>query len=345
MRASVVVPLAALLAAMGVSACAHGVAPLGNPAPRRRTEGPRAIPFAGGDPAQKGWTKVDGLLWVQTEDLDAWRKGELRLDDGYAPFDEADRVTKSPEAGYVLRTDHLVLRTDTTFARARELARIAEDHIDRVLAVYGGPLDLRLPADPLRIVVAARRADFTRLLASRVATPVDWGAFYEAADGTVYASDERRERGGLSIVADLRHEMTHAILDLGRPEAGRSRMFSRPQFWLWEGAAIWTEGLGDPPGQGQERFERFQRRLAWGDVVPLPELFGLGQDAFLGRHYDEVAVWMAWLMSVDGGARRPGVYALLLRVMDGEAELRDFERLVGISPEEAEKRWRATLGG
>ena len=345
MRASVVVSLAAFLAAAGGAACARSTSATDIPAPRRRMEGPRAIPFAGGDPLRKGWTKVDGLLWVETSDLDAWNRGEVRLGSGYASFAQADRVPKSPEEGYVLRTDHLVLRTDAPFARARELARLSEEHIDRVLAVYGEPLDLRLPADPLRIVVAAQRADFTRLLAARVPAPVDWGAFYEAADGTVYASDERRERGGLSGVADLRHELTHAILDLGRPESGRARMFVRPHFWVWEGAAIWTEGLGDPPDarQGRERFARFQRRFAWGDVVPLPELFPLGQDAFLGRHYDEVAALMSWLFSVDAGARRPGVLALLLRVMDGVAELGDFERLVGMSPEEADRRWRASL--
>src|SRR5688500_2999202 len=311
--------------------------------PRRRTDGPRSIPFAGGDPASKGWTKVDDLLWVRSEDADAYRRGLLRSGDGHLPVDEADRIEKSAQDGYVLRTDHAIVRTDVPFRRATTLARVVETHVTRVLDLFGPALDLRFPADPLRIVVAARRSEFERLLSERVAEPPSWGAFYQASDGTVYACDEPLARGGLSVVADVRHETTHAVLDLGRPDHGRERMFTRPHFWLWEGAAMWTEGLGDPPTarEGAERFARFRRRFAWGDVAPLAELFALGQDQFLGRHYDQAASFMTWLMSADGGAFQEGTMRLLARVMDGRAEIGDFERLVGLSPTEVERRWKA----
>jgi len=288
----------------------------------------------------------DGLLWVEARDAEAFRAGRLRLGDGYVPFAEADRVPKSAEGGYVLRTDHVFLRTNVPFARARELAALAETHVGRVIEVYGHALDLRLPEDPLRLVVASKRVEFSRLLQEKVADPVDWGAFYEAKDGVVYASDEPLGQGGVGVVADLRHEMTHAILDLGRPESGRARMFTRPHFWIWEGSALYAEGLGDPADAraGHERFARFQRRLAWGEAIPLATLFALGQNAFAGRHYDETASFMRWLLDGEGGVRRVAALSLLSHVMDGNGATGDFERIVGLSEAEAETRWLASLG-
>ena len=290
--------------------------------------------------------RVDDLLWVDRDDADAFRRGRIRFGDRWVTFAEADAVEKTPEAGYLLRTDHVVLRTNVAFARAEELARAAERHVEAVLAVFGDALSLHLPEDPLRVVCCAKRSEFQRLLASRVSDAVDWGAFYLAADGTVYASNETRGEGGLPTVADLRHEMTHAILDLGRPDDGRARMFSRPQFWLWEAAAIASESLSDPPGAraGEERHARFLRRRAWGEWTPLRELMALPQSGFEGRHYDEVASFSRWLLDADGGVRRPRVFALLARVMDGWGEVDDFERYVGLSPDEAERRWLASLG-
>ena len=135
--------------------------------------------------------------------------------------------------------------------------------------------------------------------------------------------------------------MTHAILDLGRPLSGRASMSARPQFWVWEGVALWSEGLGDAGGvhSGAPRFDRFRRRAAWGDVVPLGELFALRQDAFLGRHYDETAAFMVWLMDAENGRYRKGFLALLVQVMEGWGEVDSFERYVGLAPEEAQRRW------
>jgi hypothetical protein len=283
---------------------------------------------------------------VHRADLDAFRRGLLRWEDGYVTTEVADGLPKEPLAGYVLRTDHLILRTNVAFARARQLARLAEVHADRILAALGEPLDLRFPQDPIPIVVCAKCPEFENLLATRVPHGVDWNAFYLAADGTVYACDERPAEGGLSVEADLRHELTHAILDLGRPEAGRRFMFERPQFWVWEGIATWSESLGDPPcaRAGAERISRFQRRLAWGDRVSLRALSLLPQAEFRGRHYDQAAAFTTWLLEAQGGRHRAGTYALLAHVMEGRAAEGDFARLVGMSPEEAECAWLASLG-
>ena len=334
-----------LLAALALTACSRPTTSRPADPPRRRQEGPRAIPFAGGDPAAKGWVKVEGLLWIERERADAYARGLLWTGGRYSTIAEADALPKSADQGYVLRADHVVLRTNVRFARAKELVRLCEHHLVAVLDAFGEPLDLRLPADPLRIVVAARRDEFARFLHEHVAQEVEWGAFYQAADGAVYASDERRPAGGLSVAADLRHELTHAILDLGRGDAGRGAMFGRPQFWAWEAAAVWSEGLGDPPAEreGRERLARFALRRAAGQTVPLAELFALRQEDFLGRHYDETASFMAWLMDADGGRYRGGFHALLKQVMAGWGESDFFERFVGLPVAEAERRWLASI--
>jgi hypothetical protein len=317
-----------------------------SPPPRRRETGERLPAVAGGDPAARGLERVDGDLWVEARDADAWRRGFVRCGEGYVSTAVADAVPKSPLEGYVLRTDHLLLSTNVPLARARELARIAEDHVRRVFEAFGEPLDLRFPADPVPVVVAACCPEFTCLLKERVAHPVDWGAFYLALDGTVYACEERSVAGDLPVTADLRHELTHGILDLGRPLRGRDAMYTRPHFWAWEAIALWCEDLGDAPQARARspRLERFRRRLAWGEVLPLAELFRLPQSSFVGRHYDQTAAFMAWLMEADGGAHRAGMLALVARVMDGAAVEEDFERLVGLAPAEAERRWLGSLG-
>jgi hypothetical protein len=342
-----VTPLArpALLAALVLASCAAPSSPDGSAPPRRREEGPRWIAFSGGDPASRGWAKPDGLLWIEAAHADAFRRGYLHDGASYVRFEEADANARSAEDGHVLRTDHVLLRTDVPFARARRLAEDCERHAARVIAAFGEALDLRVPSDPLPVYVAARRREFEAWLRDKVPRPVEWGAFYHAATGRVFASDERREEGGLSTVADLRHEATHAILDRGSKDGVSPAAFSRPHFWIWEGAAVWSEGLGDPPDarEGRERFDRFRRRHAWADVVPLSTLFRLPQDQFLGRHYDQTASFMRWLMEADAGTRRPAALRLLARVVSGRAVEEDFARLVGLTPDDAERRWLSTL--
>jgi hypothetical protein len=314
-------------------------------APRRRETGERLPAFTGDDPVGKGWVRA-GDLWVEARHADAFARGLLFTGEGYETVAEADRRPGSALDKYVLRTDHVVLRTNVPFARARALATAAQAHVRAVVAALGEPLDLRLPADPLPVVVAAGRAEFEALLRDRVERPVDWGAFYSPKDGAVYASEERRARGGLPVLADLRHEMTHAVLDLGRRGGVADAAFSGPHFWLWEGVAVWTEGLGDPPGAriGTERDRRLRRRLAWGEAAALRALFRLPQESFEGRHYDQAGSVARWLLEGEGGARRAGTLRLLLAVMEGRAREEDFERLVGLTPEAADRAWRAAIG-
>jgi hypothetical protein len=338
MRRSVSLATAALV----LAACTQA----GTPSPRsapppRRSGGPRDPGFSGADPASRGWVRVDDLLWVEAAHADAFRRGYLWDGARYASVAESDASPKSPEDGYTLRTDHLVVRTDVGFERARALAAVGERQVREVLARFGEALDLRLPGGPIPVVVAAHRADLRRLLGQGGGAAASWGAFYRASDGAVVACDEPAEAGALPLVVDLRHELTHAVIDLGHADPARPEMFHRPHFWAWEAAAVWAEGFGDAPGAraNAERFARFSARRARGETTSLAALATTRQEEFAGRHYDQLASFCAWLLDDDGGARRPGFLRLLRSVAAGRANEDDFEREIGLPLAEAERRW------
>ena len=293
--------------------------------------------FSGSDPVARGWTKVDGLLWVAADDAAAYEQGRVRDGDRFVPVDEAISRRASANQGFLLRTDHLAVRTNVRWERAKEIARAAEEHLTRVMTQFGEVLDLRLPHDPLPVLVMATRAEFEARLRGLVSNPVTWGAFYDAQTGEVNICAEPAARGALPLLADLRHEMTHQVLDLSRRPGRRGRAFPSGWFWLWEGIAVWCESLGDPPGvdQGEMRLLRFARRYEWQQWTPLMDLVALEAANFEGRHYDQVSSFMRFLMAPGSRYRAPTL-DLVRRLLHGQsapslaralhAPLKDLER-------------------
>jgi hypothetical protein len=116
-----------------------------------------------------------------------------------------------------------------------------------------------------------------------------------------------------------------------------------PLHWLWEGFAVAQESLGGTP-EGDARAQRFAARRARGEVTPLAELFGLDQGSFTGRHYDQTANLVAFLLGdgVPGG--RSAVLRTLGDALRGAAKAGAFGRRLGLPADELDRRWRATLG-
>ena len=221
--------------------------------------------FSGRDPVNRNWVKVDDLLWIDGSEVEAYERGLVFDGNEYVPFAQSLPANVAARDGYRLRTDHVAVSSSCSWEDAVTAARAAEAHVMRLMLAYGDRLDLRLPYDPLPVVVTHTRAEFERILYGIVADPVTWGAFYDAAEGVVYVSMEPAPKGALPWVADLRHEMTHQVLDLSRRQSLRGRPFPEGWFWLWEGIAIHSETLGDPEGtdSGAMRLERFNKRMAW----------------------------------------------------------------------------------
>ncbi len=340
-------PAACLAAVLAVGACQAGPAGRGegrasetaetSTRPQRRESGPRlAAPFGGRDPASLGLVKVEGLLWVPLSEATSWPAGGMGLlaDPG-----------AGPGAGLALRTDHVLLSTDLPAEKALGLARLAQGHVEALMATYGEALDLRLPLEPLPVRVFARRADFEAALAARVGEAGAWNAYYDVGDGVVRVAAEPAAQAPLPLSADLKHELTHAVLDLSAPRpVPHARIVGGLHFWLWEGIAVHAEGLGEA-GAGAAygvRAARFERRLARREVPALADYLVLSQERFTGLHYDMTAVWMRFLLADP--SLGPRTLDLLRRLIVGDLLRHDPEREWGLPVSELERRWRLYLG-
>ena len=307
------------------------------PRPTRRGSGPRLpAPFGGRDPAALGLVKVEGLLWLAASDAPAWPAGGAGV--------SADPAA-GPGAGLALRTDHVLLTTDLPAEQAFGLARLAQGHVEALLAAYGEVLDLRLPLEPLPVRVYARRADFAAALVARMGEAGAWNAYYDVSDGLVRVAAEPASQAPLPLGADLKHELTHAVLDLSAPRpVPHARIVGGLHFWLWEGIAVHAEGLGEV-GHGAAygvREARFQRRLARRELPSVADYLVLPQERFVGLHYDLTAVWMRFLLADP--QLGPRTLDLLRRLIAGDLIRHDPEREWGLSASELERRWRLFLG-
>jgi len=289
---------------------------------------------------------VEGLVWIEGRDEAEYRAGRVFDGARYVSLDQAPASDVGARQAFHLRTDHVALRTNLSWARALEVARTAEGHVKELVGGYGERLGLRLPDGPLRMVVTARRREFNEILRGRTPDGPGWGAFYDARDGVVYLSLEAAPRGALPWRADLRHEMTHQILDLSRPEPRRAQPFPVPWFWLWEGIAIWSETLGDPPGvdSGKQRLVRFRKRYAGNDWTPLKALVELPPARFEGRHYDETASLMRALLDPALPARRAAIVDLGRGLLRGPLPRAALLQALGESLAGFEARWLNSVG-
>lgn len=287
--------------------------------------------------------RVDDLHYVARDDAEAYAQGLVRVGPDLVPREQPLPPETPVEAGYVVRTDHVVLRTNVAYDFALAVAREAEQHVVRVYEAWGDALDLRFPADAVVVLLMADRDEFALHLAHRVAGPVGWGAFYDASTGIVNVCAEPAPRGALPWVADLRHEMTHQLLDLARPPGRRGQAFGQPWFWLWEGIAIHAEQLGDSGSRPTNiaRYGRFRRRLLMGQWAPLRDLVAREARDFEGRHYDQTASWMSVLLTAEDPERTARVLVAVRELLAGRSP-GSVEGLLGRSLEAEEAAWLAT---
>lgn len=306
-----------------------------------RATGERLPAFSGMDPARRGWAQVDDLLWIERRHVPAYRAGFVPQGDGivsrHQPLPRGTPATR----GYRLRTSHVALHTNTSWAQAEVIAREAEAHVERFLRAYGDALDLRLPQGPLKVVITATRAEFERTLAGLVQDPVGWGAFYDARTGNVHVSFEPAGRGALPWQTDLRHELTHQILDLSRSPSQRGRAFAPPWFWLWEGIAMHAESLGGVVTNA--RATRFARRQLRGEITPLVDLVRLDPWTFEGRHYDQTASVVGFLLDPSRPQLRAATLGLVRDLLRGRVERDALRGRTGMDLARLEAAWRASL--
>lgn len=310
--------------------------------PRQRRSGTRIPAFSGTRPADH--VRVDDVLWMSPADADAYGRGWVRLGPTYAKRDGPGAASTDPSEAFVLRTDHVVVRTNLPWAQAFEVTRMAEAHATRFMLTFGDVFDLYLPDGPLAIEVHAHRTEFDAALRSFTSANVSWGAYYDARRATVVMSTEPAARGALPWLADLRHELTHQILDLSRPSWKRGRTFPDGWLWLWEGLPIYGESLGDGPRQDTQalRLARFRRRIERNEHVPLAQLIKLPQSQFEGRHYDQTAALMRYLLDPARPLVRRRTLRAAYELLQKGTTRRSLESVAGLRLAELERRFLAT---
>lgn len=309
--------------------------------PRQRRTGTRIPAFSGTRPT--GHVLVDDMLWMAPADAEAFGRGWVRLGSTYARRDDATGARTDPSEAFVLRTDHVEVRTNLPWAQAIEVTRMAEAHATRFMLTYGDVFDLYLPDGPLAVEVHARRAEFDKALRTFTSRNVDWGAYYDARRATVVMSTDPAARGALPWLADLRHELTHQILDLSRPIWKRGRTFPAGWLWLWEGLPIYGETLGDAAGHDTQalRIARFRKRLERGEHVSLESLTSLPQAHFEGRHYDQTAALMRFLCDPARPAMRRGTLRLIYELLQKGSTRHSLESISGLRLRELERQFLA----
>jgi hypothetical protein len=311
-----------------------------DPRPARRASGPRVPPpFRGADSAAAGLVRLEGGLWVRAEEVPHWSDGGAHV----LPVPGAP-----PGEGLALRTDHVLVETDLAARHALPIARAAQAHVEALMRAYGDALDLRLPFDPFPVTVFARRSDFEVSLASAIPEPTGWTAFYDGRTGVVRVCAEPAPRAALPLLADLRHELTHAVLDLSAAATPpHAAIVAGRHFWLWEAIAVHAEALpsagSEPSGAESVRIrrERFRASAAARGRTPLAEFFGLDQERFEGRHYDQASVVTSFLASDPELWTR--TLDLLRRLLRGDVLRNDPDRELGVSADVLERRWRDWL--
>jgi hypothetical protein len=291
-------------------------------------------PFLGRDPATLGLVKVEGLLWIPAAQLSAWKP--------------SGRGLPPPESGetVALRSDHVLLTTDLSVETALPLVALAQRHVEALMAAYGEALDLRLPSEPLPVNVHARRAAFEAALRERVGEAPAWNAWYDAERGAVEVAHEAAGEGALPVTADVKHELTHAVLDLSAfGPVPHARIAAGLHLWLWEGVAIHAEGLGEAGGGAAATLRRERRRAreARDGPLALATLLALDQAALEGRHYDALGDLFGFLQA--DAALGPRTLDLLRRLLRGDVLTNDAGREWGVPVADVERRWRAATPG
>lgn len=214
-----------------------------------------------------------------------------------------------------------------TYAGDDALGQAVLDTAQRTLARLEAAYDARLP-DPVRIWVYASPDDFAGTMRAN-AEPWIAGASYPAY-GLVLAVLPDSESTELGRV--IPHEIGHIVLD-----AATRNPFNEPPVWLDEGLAVHAQEVSDPTFRDLVLAAAAEDRLE--SLRVLNSQFPYDADgALLGYAQSESII--RFILAEYG---EEGLTRLIAVHRDGVTPDEAVQRALGLSLDELDARWRASL--
>jgi hypothetical protein len=275
------------------------------------------------------------------------------------------------EDGWLIRTDHFLVRTNHSLEAAAELAvRLERLHQvwrqlfagfylseREVRELFAGRRLPRRQAQPMRVLYHRNKNEYVTALAKRqprIAETI--GIYFDAEkEAHFFASDAANDA---QTMATLYHEAAHQLFQECRPSA--RHVGALANFWIIEGVATYFETLVEhndriaglyytigEANRGRTPAAR-ARLLTDNFYVPLAELSSWGKDDLqrqpeLAKIYSQSAGLAAFLMDGDEGRYREPLVRFLNVVYAGRDNARTLATAAGVSLEELDAAYRRYL--
>jgi hypothetical protein len=302
--------------------------------------------------------------WITAGDGARYEAGE-RLVNGrwVSAAAEAARHTTIAN-GWLVRTDHFLVRTDVSLEAAAELAgRLERLHqvwrqlfagfylTEReVRDLFAGKRAARLLTPPMRVYYYRNKDEYVAALGKRQPRIAETlGIYFDTErESHFYAGDG-------AATGTLYHEAVHQLFQETRPAA--RRVGSIANFWIVEGVATYFETLREHGDDAVGRYYTIgeadagrlpsarERLLKDGFYVPLAELVALGKDDVqrrpdIAKLYSQSSGLAAFLMDGERRRYREGLVRYLNDVYAGRDNAASLMKATGVQYTELDAAYR-----
>jgi hypothetical protein len=234
--------------------------------------------------------KVPGFGWVDKETANKLTQDLREYKGEWLPNEKVEKIRSNWDEAWEIKTEHYVVKTDTTYEKGYELGQLAEDVYQMFFKVFGRFLELKTPKKPLLIYYFKSqkeyKSEFQKVNGREPASSV---GIYCGKDRAVYFWGPQKTFSGQGSEKDtMRHECTHQLIGFAGGKMADS--------WLEEGIACYFESLkrnksgrlivGD---MGHHRYgakEGFSAVISIGQFVPLKD--------FLARRKGDLKEWKTY---------------------------------------------------
>lgn len=309
------------------------------------------------------WT--DEFGWLKKSLVDRYENGErFCLDRWMTPVKEAE-IRRDFRHAWEVRVDHYIVRTNVSFERGVEVAKMLEDYhrfFHEIFAGYyqtpeqmrkifeGQTAGGRTAEKPFQVHFYKLKDEYVERLRAKLPQVAMTNGYYDA-DARIAHFFEDPEGQPL---ATLVHEATHQLLY--ESHSGHRPIGEHAHFWIAEGIACYVESFrrtDQSMSVGNPRYIRFvnaRENLLRGDYyIPLRQLSAMSAREFqhdpeIVKLYAETAGLTQFFMHYAGGKYRDALITHLSQLYSPKEAVRNrvqsLAELTGVSFEELDKQYR-----